>query len=87
MHQKISFTTFKVGTVRPSLILHARHQLSDKAFRYLEEIIVISAIDPSFALLNQCLRSGHRAGITGYTSSYELAASYVFAKQSESPCY
>ncbi len=59
--------------------IHAGRYLTDKEFRYLRTVIVTAAVYRGF---NQELRLTanpimltfrHRAGVTPYTSSYELA--------------
>ena len=52
--------------------IHAGRYLTDKEFRYLRTVIVTAAV----------LTFEHRAGVTPYTSSYELAECCVFGKQS-----
>ena len=50
-----------------------------------------SGIRPAVWWALAALESGfghhHWAGFTGYTHLYRFATGYVFAKQSESPCY
>ncbi len=41
----------------------------------------------ALAALESGFRHHHWAGFTGYTHLYRFATGYVFAKQSESPCY
>ena len=83
----IVFTSVEAGTVELSLSLHASRQLSDKVLRYLKRVIVTPAVYRSFAPLKQSLRYRHWAGFGRYTHPFELAATYVFTKQSELPCY
>ena len=83
----IVFTSVEAGTVELSLSLHASRQLSDKVLRYLKRVIVTPAVYRSFVPLKQNLRSRHWAGFGRYTHPFELAATYVFIKQSEFPCY
>jgi hypothetical protein len=83
----IDFTSFKAGTVELSLSLHASRQLSDKVLRYLKRVIVTPAVYRSFDPLERILRCRHWAGFSHYTHPFELAVTYVFIKQSESPCY
>ena len=67
--------------------IHAGRYLIDKEFRYLRTVIVTAAVYWGF---DQWLRLRyphqltfqHRAGVTPYTSSYELAECCVFGKQS-----
>ena len=58
-------------------------------FRYLRTVIVTAAVywgfDSGLALL--LLTFQHRAGVTPYTSSYDLAESCVFDKQSPGPIH
>ena len=64
--------------------IHAGRYLTDKEFRYLRTVIVTAAVywgfDPMLAHLQ--LTFQHRAGVTPYTSSYELAECCVYGKQS-----
>ena len=70
--------------------IRAGQNLPDKEFRYLRTVIVTAAVYWGFnsdlrlryALL---LTFQHRAGVTPYTSSFDLAESCVFAKQSLGP--
>ena len=79
--------------ISPSLLLRqysdryairAGRNLPDKEFRYLRTVIVTAAVHQGLdSLLAQILVTfWHWAGITPYTSSYELAESCVFGKQS-----
>ena len=67
----------------------AGRNLPDKEFRYLRTVIVTAAVywgfDSKLALL--LLTFQHRAGVTPYTSSYDLAESCVFDKQSLGPIH
>ena len=67
--------------------IRAGQNLPDKGFRYLRTVIVTAAVYQGFgselALLT--LTFWHRAGVRPYISSYELAESCVFAKQSLEP--
>ena len=70
---------------RPShYAIHARQNLPDKEFRYLRTVIVTAAVHQGLisVLAHIHVTFWHWAGITPYTSSYELAESYVFGKQS-----
>ncbi len=64
--------------------IRAGRNLPDKEFRYLRTIIVIAGVHPrlDLGLAPLLLTFGHWPGITPYTSSFELAGSYVFDKQS-----
>ena len=68
---------------------HAGQNLPDKEFRYLRTVIVTAAVywgfDSGLALL--LLTFQHRAGVTPYTSSYDLAESCVFDKQLPGPIH
>ena len=66
---------------------HAGQNLPDKEFRYLRTVIVTAAVDRGFnsELAPLLLTFRHRAGVTPYTSSFDLAESCVFAKQSPGP--
>ena len=83
----IVFTSVMAGTVELSLSLHASRQLSDKVLRYLKRVIVTPAVYRSFVPLKQNLRCRHWAGFNRYTHPFELAAIYVFVKQSEFSCH
>ena len=65
----------------------AGQNLPDKEFRYLRTVIVTAAVywgfDSGLSLL--LLTFQHRAGVTPYTSSFDLAESCVFAKQLPGP--
>ena len=67
--------------------IRAGQNLPDKEFRYLRTVIVTAAVywgfDSGLSLL--LLTFQHRAGVTPYTSSFDLAESCVFAKQSLGP--
>ena len=67
----------------------AGRNLPDKEFRYLRTVIVTAAVywgfDSGLALL--LLAFQHRAGVTPYTSSYDLAESCVFDKQLPGPIH
>ena len=67
--------------------IRAGQNLPDKEFRYLRTVIVTAAVYRGFnselALLLLTFR--HRAGVTPYTSSFDLAESCVFGKQSLGP--
>ena len=67
--------------------IRAGRNLPDKEFRYLRTVIVTAAVYRGFnselALLLLTFR--HRAGVTPYTSSFDLAESCVFDKQSPGP--
>ena len=61
----------------------AGQNLPDKEFRYLRTVIVTAAVYRGFgSLLSQFpLTFRHRAGVSPYTSSFDLAQTCVFAKQ------
>jgi hypothetical protein len=85
VRQNSEFTEPILGTADFSLNLRASRQLSGKVLRYLKRVIVTPAVYWSFARLNPGLRYQHWAGISHYTSPFELAVTYVFSKQSEIP--
>ena len=67
--------------------IHAGRYLTDKEFRYLRTVIVTAAVYSGFDQVlhlrwHHQLTFEHRAGVTPYTSSYELAKCCVFGKQS-----
>ena len=67
--------------------IRAGRNLPGKEFRYLRTVIVTAAVywgfDSGLSLL--LLTFQHRAGVTPYTSSFDLAESCVFAKQLPGP--
>ena len=73
---------------RPSRwTFHAGQNLPDKELRYLRTVIVTAALHWGFSLARQRLPLTFQqwAGFRLYTSSFELAESCVFAKQSLRP--
>ena len=64
--------------------IRAGRNLPDKEFRYLRTLIVRAAIDRGFSLRREprSLTFRHRAGVSPYTSTYVLAQTCVFDKQS-----
>jgi len=67
--------------------IRAGQNLPDKEFRYLRTVIVTAAIHQGLGseLSPLPLTFRHWAGISPYTSSYDLAETCVFAKQSPGP--
>ena len=65
----------------------AGRNLPDKEFRYLRTVIVTAAVYWGFnsTLAHLLLTFQHRAGVSPYTSSFDLAETCVFAKQSPGP--
>ena len=65
----------------------AGRNLPDKEFRYLRTVIVTAAVYWGFnsTLARLLLTFQHRAGVSPYTSSFDLAETCVFAKQSPGP--
>ena len=61
----------------------AGRNLPDKEFRYLRTVIVTAAVYWGFGsvLAHIPLTFQHRAGVSPYTSSFDLAQTCVFAKQ------
>ena len=89
---------FTGTTISPSLLLRqcpdhyafrAGRNLPDKEFRYLRTVIVTAAVywgfDSGLALL--LLTFQHRAGVSPYTSSFDLAETCVFGKQLPGPLH
>ena len=87
---------FTGTTISPSLLLRqfpdryafrAGQNLPDKEFRYLRTVIVTAAVYRGFnsMLSHLLLTFRHRAGVSPYTSSFDLAETCVFAKQSPGP--
>ena len=69
--------------------IRAGRNLPDKEFRYLRTVIVTAAVYWGFnsELSLLLLTFQHRAGVTPYTSSFDLAESCVFDKQSPGPIH
>ena len=69
--------------------IRAGRNLPDKEFRYLRTVIVTAAVYWGFnsELAPILLTFQHRAGVTPYTSSYDLAESCVFDKQLPGPIH
>ena len=67
--------------------IRAGQNLPDKEFRYLRTVIVTAAVYWGFnsELSLLLLTFQHRAGVSPYTSSFDLAETCVFAKQSLGP--
>ncbi len=65
----------------------AGRNLPDKEFRYLRTVIVTAAVHRGFSseLAPFPLTFRHWAGVSPYTSSFELAETCVFVKQSIGP--
>lgn len=73
---------------RPSrYAFRAGRNLPDKEFRYLRTVIVTAAVHWGFGsvLSHFPLTFQHRAGVSPYTSSSDLAETCVFGKQSLGP--
>ena len=69
--------------------IRAGRNLPDKEFRYLRTVIVTAAVYWGFnsMLSHLLLTFQHRAGVSPYTSSYDLAETCVFDKQSPGPIH
>ena len=69
--------------------IRAGQNLPDKEFRYLRTVIVTAAVHRGFnsMLAHLLLTFRHRAGVSPYTSSYDLAETCVFDKQSPGPIH
>ena len=67
--------------------IRAGRNLPDKEFRYLRTVIVTAAVHWGFdsMLAHLLLTFQHRAGVSSYTSSFDLAETCVFDKQSPGP--
>ena len=67
--------------------IHAGRNLPDKEFRYLRTVIVTAAVHWGFnsMLAHLLLTFQHRAGVSPYTSSFDLAETCVFDKQLPGP--
>ena len=70
-------------------LIRAGRNLPDKEFRYLRTVIVTADIHGGLdqKLAPPAFTFPHWSRVTPYTSSYDLAESYVFAKQSVDPCH
>ena len=68
---------------------HAGQNLPDKEFRYLRTVIVTAAVHWGFdsMLAHLLLTFQHRAGVSSYTSSFDLAQTCVFGKQLLGPIH
>ena len=69
--------------------IRAGRNLPDKEFRYLRTVIVTAAVYWGFnsMLAHLLLTFQHRAGVSPYTSSFDLAETCVFDKQSPGPIH
>ena len=69
--------------------IRAGRNLPDKEFRYLRTVIVTAAVYWGFnsELAPLLLTFQHRAGVSPYTSSFDLAETCVFAKQLPGPIH
>ena len=67
--------------------IRAGQNLPDKEFRYLRTVIVTAAVHRGFdsMLSHLLLTFRHWAGVSPYTSSFDLAETCVFDKQSPGP--
>ena len=67
----------------------AGRNLPDKEFRYLRTVIVTAAVywGLNSMLAHLLLTFQHRAGVSPYTSSFDLAETCVFAKQLPGPIH
>ena len=67
--------------------IRAGQNLPDKEFRYLRTVIVTAAVYRGFdsVLAHLLLTFRHRAGVSPYTSSFDLAETCVFDKQLPGP--
>src|SRR6185295_5246778 len=64
--------------------IRAGQNLPDKEFRYLRTVIVTAAVHWGFSSMRKHfpLTFQHRAGVSPYTSTFVLAETCVFGKQS-----
>ena len=87
---------FTSTTISPSTLsrqcpnhyaFRAGQNLPDKEFRYLRTVIVTAAVHWGFnsMLAHLLLTFQHRAGVSSYTSSFDLAQTCVFGKQLPGP--
>ena len=86
-------TTISPGTLSRQCPNHyafrAGQNLPDKEFRYLRTVIVTAAVYWGFnsMLAHLLLTFQHRAGVSSYTSSFDLAQTCVFGKQLPGPIH
>ena len=85
-----TYTTISPGPLlrqRPNrYAIHAGQNLPDKEFRYLRTVIVTAAVYWGLSSLLRLrlqipVTFQHRAGVSPYTSSFDLAETCVFGKQ------
>ena len=69
--------------------IRAGQNLPDKEFRYLRTVIVTAAVHRGFSSHRKALplTFRHRAGVSPYTSTFVLAETCVFGKQSVEPIH
>ena len=88
-----TYTTISPGPLlrqRPNrYTIRAGRNLPDKEFRYLRTVIVTAAVHWGFnsMLAHLLLTFQHWAGVSPYTSSFDLAETCVFGKQSLGPLH
>ena len=87
LHRYYNFAGRVIETVPRSLHHSCGSELTDKEFRYLRTVIVTAAVYWGFnsMLAHLLLTFQHRAGVSSYTSSFDLAETCVFAKQLPGP--
>ena len=83
LHRYYNFAGRAVETGPNHYAIRAGQNLPDKEFRYLRTVIVTAAVYWGFGsmLAHVPLTFQHRAGVSPYTSSFDLAQTCVFAKQ------
>ncbi len=77
----------KRGQRGPHCSIHTRRNLPDKAFGYLKRVRVTPVVCRPLARLDPGFRYLYWTGFRSRSHSFELAASYVFIKQSKPLCY
>ena len=89
LHRYYNFAGRVVETVPDRYTIRAGRNLPDKEFRYLRTVIVTAAVYWGFnsELSLLLLTFQHRAGVSPYTSSFDLAETCVFDKQSPGPIH
>ena len=87
LHQEGVFAGPQPGTVERSLRRSQSRHLNGKALRLLKRVRVTPAVYRPFVPLNGAFRDRHWAGVGSCTHPFGLAATYVFIKQSASPCH
>lgn len=73
--------------MKTSLIYHAGQHLTGKGLRYLKTLRVRAGLQRGFFWLKPDITHRQWPRLIGYTKPFDLAANYVFIKQSGFPCH